>query len=220
VLAPSSATSLRELEERTKDRERSVAIVVASVRAQARADDKWSSFLSVATSIANWIAIASVIVSLASIAKALTRIASRAVFRKLPAKLQKRIEALIEKRKRRKSSGGSGEPEPPFDPKGTVGAARHWTVARRLEHAGLPAEGLYAFRPRRNYHPSQPLPRGDRGGFLDEFGNEWRKARKPGSRGDEWHWDVTFGRRPPTHFRAASKSGKHINVTPDGRIHH
>jgi len=116
--------------------------------------------------------------------------------------------------------GGGPEDEPPFDPKGTVGAARLWTVARRLEHAGLPAEGPYAFRPGKRYHPSQPLRRGDRGWFLDEYGNEWVKSWKLGSTGGEWHWDVIFGRRPPAHFRAVSKSGLHINVTPDGRIDH
>jgi len=106
VLAPSSATSLRELEERTKPLEPRAKEVVAAVRAQERSDVKWSTIFSIATTIVVWASIASVIVSLASIAKALARSSSRAVFRKLPAKLQRRIEELIEKRKRSVEPGG------------------------------------------------------------------------------------------------------------------
>jgi filamentous hemagglutinin len=109
--------------------------------------------------------------------------------------------------------------QPPFDPSGTLGAAKAWTMKGRLKHAQLPTTGKIRFVPRANYNPSQPLPRGPNGGYLDRFGNE--RLRGPSrTPGQPFEWDVQIGQNATPGFRALSRDGKHVNVSLDGEVTH
>lgn len=68
-----------------------------------------------------------------------------------------------------------------------------------LRSLNLPTSGEFPFVPPKNWHPIQPLPRGQRGGYLDRKFREWIKGRS-----------ITPGQLPKTH----------INVDWSGRITH
>lgn len=109
--------------------------------------------------------------------------------------------------------------QPPFDPSGTLGAAKAWTIKGRLKAAQLPTSGKIRYVPPKGYAPEQPLPRGPNGGYLDRFNNEWLKgpSRTPGQ---PFEWDVQIGRNATPGFRALSRDGKHVNVCLDGEVTH
>ncbi len=108
---------------------------------------------------------------------------------------------------------------PPFDPNGTLGAAKAWTMKGRLKAADLPTTGKIRYIPPEGHPPSQPLPRGPNGGYRDRFGNEWLKgpSRTPGQ---PFEWDVQIGRNATPGFRALSRDGRHVNVSLDGEVTH
>ena len=82
-------------------------------------------------------------------------------------------------------------------------AKRAATIAGK----GLPAaDTLYPYIPPKTWTSSQPLPRGQRRGYLDQDGAEWRLAK--GIKIGEDHWDVQL------------PGGGHLNVTADGTIAH
>jgi hypothetical protein len=109
--------------------------------------------------------------------------------------------------------------QPPFDPNGTIGAAKAWTMKGRLKAADLPTTGKIRYVPPEGHPPSQPLPRGPNGGYRDRFGNEWLKgpSRTPGQ---PFEWDVQIGRNATPGFRALSRDGRHVNVSLDGEVTH
>jgi len=85
-----------------------------------------------------------------------------------------------------------------------------------LKDAGLPTQGKVRFVPEKN-----ALNTGIRvsnKGFVDRFGNVWRRPR--GQVVGEPHWDVQLSKTGKKHFGWASRSGNHINVSLDGRIVH
>jgi len=88
----------------------------------------------------------------------------------------------------------------------------------RLKQAELPHTGKIRFVPRKGYNPSNSLSRGHNGGYVDRFGNEWIKPR--GYIVGEWHWDVQLSITGRQQLGWASREGKHINVSKDGRIVH
>jgi hypothetical protein len=108
---------------------------------------------------------------------------------------------------------------PPFDPKGSLGAARAWTIKGRLKAAHLPTTGKIRYVPPKNYSPGQPLPRGPNGGYIDRFGNEWLKGPSR-TAGQQFEWDVQLGRNATPGMRALSRDGKHVNVSLDGEVTH
>ncbi len=80
--------------------------------------------------------------------------------------------------------------------------------ARRIiQSKGLPLEGDVKFSAPKNWHVTEPLPRGPKKGYMDADGNEWVKSKGSEMQGVK-HWDVQ------------TPDGGHINVLPDGRIAH
>jgi hypothetical protein len=86
-----------------------------------------------------------------------------------------------------------------------------------LKDLGLPVKGKVRFVPPRNA-ATEGLRRVPGGGLVDRFGNVWRRPR--GQIIGERHWDVQLSHIGRRHFGWASRSGNHINVSPDGRIVH
>jgi hypothetical protein len=90
-----------------------------------------------------------------------------------------------------------------------------------IKNAQLPTSGPIRYVPPSNWKPGNGLPMGTlngRSGFKDKFGNIWSKG--PGRAGDAFEWDVQLsnaGKQQLGHF---SKSGSHINVSPEGKITH
>jgi hypothetical protein len=109
--------------------------------------------------------------------------------------------------------------EPPFNPNGSVGAARTWSTKARIKYVDLPTEGKIRYVPEVDYTPSNPLPRGPNNGYIDRFGNEWTKgpSRTPGQ---AFEWDVQLSPQGKSQLGWASRDGKHLNVSLDGRITH
>lgn len=89
----------------------------------------------------------------------------------------------------------------------TNAGLRHRTITDVLRDLRLPISGEVVFEPPRGWNPSQPLPRGERHGFIDRQRREWVKgpSRTPG---EAFEWDVQL-----TH-------GDHLNVSLTGRITH
>ena len=109
--------------------------------------------------------------------------------------------------------------EPIFNPHGSMGAAKPWTIAQRLKYAKLPTTGKIRFIPRIGYTPSDPLPRGPNNGYLDKFKNEWVKGPSR-TVGQEFEWDVQLSKLGAKQLGWASRDGKHLNVSLDGKITH
>lgn len=104
-------------------------------------------------------------------------------------------------------------------PSGSVGSVRAWTTKARLKTADLPIEGKIRFVPDRDYHPSEPLLRGPRNGYLDRFGNEWVKGPSR-TVGQPFEWDVQLSRLGKKQLGWASRDESHLNISLDGRITH
>ncbi|WP_392562170.1 polymorphic toxin type 17 domain-containing protein [Orbus sturtevantii] len=109
--------------------------------------------------------------------------------------------------------------EPTFNPHGSMGAAKPWTIAQRLKYAKLPTTGKIRFVPSQSYHPNQPLPKGNSNGYLDKFLNEWVKGPSR-TVGQEFEWDVQLSKLGEKQLGWASRDGKHLNVSLDGKITH
>jgi uncharacterized membrane protein YgcG len=127
------------------------------------------------------------------------------------------------------SGGGGGyEPPPPFPP-GSVGAAKSWSIKSRLSERGLPNEGKVRYVPPEGYDPKVPLPRGNHGGIIDRFGNEWVKGPTR-TKGQLFEWDVRLSRVGESHFAKLEEQfgpfvrklndGPYVNVSPFGHITH
>ena len=125
-----------------------------------------------------------------------------------------------------KASSASAKPksvvggivESPFA-SGSFGAARVHTIKSRLKGVKLPTRGKIRFVPRKNYRPSEPLPRGPNDGFKDRFGNEWTSGSSR-TAGQEIEWDVILSPRGLQQFKSFTKGRNHLNVSMDGKITH
>ena len=117
----------------------------------------------------------------------------------------------------------------------TPGGKGDWSIRGRLREAGLHglpggenASGPFRFRPPGNYNPSNPLPKGRNGGYLDRGGNEWVPGPYHGDPklGYSQEWDVWLTKEGENHwnkFGNASKrsdGGLYLNVRPDGFLSH
>ena len=77
-----------------------------------------------------------------------------------------------------------------------------------------------------HYHPSQPLPRGDGGGYLDRFGNEWIAGPAHGiaaANGDVQEWDVRLSKTGVAIWSEGAKvvnGVSYVNVTKVGHLSH
>lgn len=102
---------------------------------------------------------------------------------------------------------------------GSVKEPRAWTRTGRIKAAQLPQEGRIRFVPRDDYHPSIPLPRGENGGYIDKFDNEWIKGPSRTS-GESFEWDVQLSKQGKKQLGHDSRDGTHLNVSLRGRITH
>lgn len=87
----------------------------------------------------------------------------------------------------------------------------------KAKSLGLPTDGPIAFVPPKNWNASNPQRTSDKKGFIDAFGNEWRKGPSR-TAGQPYEWDVV----PPqgSALRNLSRDGSHLNVSLDGVITH
>ncbi|HGE8323678.1 DUF637 domain-containing protein [Serratia marcescens] len=109
--------------------------------------------------------------------------------------------------------------EPFFNPYGTLSSGQVWSIKSRMKHVQLPNEGKIRFVPDSNYKPTNPLPRGPNKGYIDKFGNEWTKGPSR-TKGQEFEWDVQLSPTGKAQLGWASRDGKHLNVSLDGKITH
>lgn len=56
-------------------------------------------------------------------------------------------------------------------------------------------------------------------GYIDKFGNEWTKGPSR-TKGQEFEWDVQLSPTGKAQLGWASRDGKHLNVSLDGKITH
>jgi len=96
---------------------------------------------------------------------------------------------------------------------------KEWTTKARLKAAKLPTEGKIRFVTRKGYHASEPLKKGDNHSYLDKFKNEWIKGPSR-TAGQPFEWDVQLSSLGKEKLGWASRDGKHINVSLDGKITH
>jgi filamentous hemagglutinin family protein len=87
-----------------------------------------------------------------------------------------------------------------------------------IKRVGLPITGKIRFIPKDGWSLSNGLVKGNNGGYLDKFGNEW--IRPKGQIINKPHWDVQLSDIGKKMLGNFSKSGSHLNVTKDGRISH
>jgi RHS repeat-associated protein len=95
------------------------------------------------------------------------------------------------------------------------------TTSRKgaIEMAMLPTSGRVRYVPPKNWSPPSPLPRGERGGYRDKFGNEWVKGPSR-TCGEPFEWDVQLSRTGAAQLGWASREGAHLNVSMKGHITH
>jgi tetratricopeptide (TPR) repeat protein len=106
-------------------------------------------------------------------------------------------------------------------PEGRVGKP---SVESRIKEADLPSEGDFRFEPPKRYHPGNPLPRVTERhstGFLDQYGNVWRKGNYHGKPGMfNFEWDVQLSKTGKRMWGRFSRGKDYINVRPDGMLSH
>jgi Novel toxin 17 len=117
-----------------------------------------------------------------------------------------------------KKLSGEAIVDEPFAP-GSLGAAKAWSRKGRIKAAELPNRGKIRYVPPKNWHPSNPLPRGKQKGFIDKFGNEWVKGPSR-TKGQASEWDVQLAKNATDSIKALSRDGSHLNVSLDGMITH
>jgi hypothetical protein len=88
---------------------------------------------------------------------------------------------------------------------------------KKIKNMGLPTDGPIVFVPPKKWNPKNPLRTSDKKGFLDAFGNQWRKgpSRTPGQ---AWEWDVVP--RGQSSLKNLSRDGSHLNVSLGGKVTH
>jgi len=83
-----------------------------------------------------------------------------------------------------------------------------------IKSAGLPTRGKIRFIPRpADVQMGKILQK--QGGYVDKFGNIWKKAKGPSP-----HWDVQLSQAGKQQLGHMSTSGAHLNVTSHGKKHH
>lgn len=97
--------------------------------------------------------------------------------------------------------------------------ASSFSIKGRIKEAGLPHQGKIRYVPPKGYSASAPLPRGQRGGFLDRKLNEWVKGPSR-THGEKHEWDVQLSRQGKSSVGWASRDQSHLNVSLKGRITH
>ena len=94
-----------------------------------------------------------------------------------------------------------------------------WSIKGRLKAADLPHEGKIRYVPPEGHNPTKPLPRGEKNGYIDRFGNEWIKGPSR-TLNQEFEWDVQLSDLGKKQFRWVKKNIQHLNISIDGKITH
>jgi len=87
-----------------------------------------------------------------------------------------------------------------------------------IKKAQLPHTGKLRFVPRKEDVLNGKLSRQD-GGYLDKFGNIWKKGPSR-TKGEDFEWDVTLHQNMKKAMKWLSRSGNHLNVSLKGKITH
>jgi hypothetical protein len=100
--------------------------------------------------------------------------------------------------------------------KGAESAYENQAWLAKAQKLDLPTDGPVPFVPPKRWDVNNPRMGeiNGRRGYLDEFGNVWVKGRGVGDAPFEWDVQVRGG------LERLSKDGKHVNVTPGGKISH
>lgn len=120
--------------------------------------------------------------------------------------------------------GGAIAPEraPPAVAQPSAEAA----VLERIRKQNLPTGGTFVFEPPKNYKPGNPLPverEGNTKGFIDKYGNVWRRGPyhgRPGPDAPAFEWDVQLSKAGQQMWGQYSRGKGYINVKPDGALSH
>jgi hypothetical protein len=86
--------------------------------------------------------------------------------------------------------------------------------AKKLD---LPTEGPISFVPPKHWNPKNPMKTQDGKGFIDNYGNEWRKGPSR-TAGEAFEWDVIPSKQ--TGIANLSRDGSHVNVSLKGVVTH
>lgn len=100
------------------------------------------------------------------------------------------------------------------------------TAKDRIKEEGLPTEGDFPFEAPKRYKPSEELPvvrEGRTKGYLDRFGNIWKKGPyhgKPGPNAPAHEWDIQLSEAGRRMWGRFARGKGYINVRPDGMLSH
>lgn len=89
------------------------------------------------------------------------------------------------------------------------------TAAKKYD---LPIDGPIPFAPPKNWNHKSPLKTQDNKGFIDAFGNEWRKGPSR-TKGETFEWDV-IPQNKNSGLANLSRDGSHVNVSLKGVVTH
>lgn len=105
-------------------------------------------------------------------------------------------------------------------------APKKATAKDRIKDEGLPTEGDFPFEAPKRYKPSEELPvvrDGRTKGYLDRFGNIWKKGPyhgKPGPNAPAHEWDIQLSEAGRRMWGQFARGKEYINVRPDGMLSH
>lgn len=88
----------------------------------------------------------------------------------------------------------------------------------KAKNLGLPTEGPITFVPPKRWDVNRPAKTQDGKGFLDAYGNEWRKGPSR-TNGEPTEWDVV-PRNKSGGIANLSRDGSHVNVSLTGVVTH
>lgn len=88
---------------------------------------------------------------------------------------------------------------------------------KAAEKLKLPTDGPISFVPPKNWNPKNPV-KGPNGGYMDAFGNEWKKGPSR-TDGQHFEWDVV-PKSKDSGLAEFSRDGSHVNVSWDGVVTH
>ncbi|MBW8308715.1 MAG: hypothetical protein K0M45_03600 [Candidatus Paracaedibacteraceae bacterium] len=75
------------------------------------------------------------------------------------------------------------------------------------------------FIPRKNYNPSNPLPKGESKGYIDRFGNEWIRSASR-TKAQDFEGDIQLSKTGQSKLGWASRDNRQVNVSLDGKVTH
>jgi len=80
----------------------------------------------------------------------------------------------------------------------------------------LPTKGNFKYKPPKGWKNNKRLPTSPNGGFIDELGSIWTKAKGSNIQG-EIHYDVQLSKKAQRRYNTTKN---HLNINKDGNIAH